>query len=182
MLTNSQSNQILLLANLAFGKSYLTRATLNSYDKSENIQIIVSGKNEEVLGFSVVMVLRPEEFSKYLFLNVESSTDQEWQGYRKMTIVNQEYQGKGIGSELIRKGEAFIQTKSKTVFSSIWCNGKEAKMTNLLDKNGYQFIEKRANYWKSDSLEKRYNCAICVAPPCKCAALIYKKNLTLVEQ
>ncbi|MFT6137334.1 MAG: putative AAA+ superfamily ATPase, partial [Salibacteraceae bacterium] len=77
MLTNSQSNQILLLANLAFGKSYLTRATLNSYDKSENIQIIVSGKNEEVLGFSVVMVLRPEEFSKYLFLNLESSTDQE---------------------------------------------------------------------------------------------------------
>jgi len=171
-----------MLANLAFGKSYLTRATLNSYDKSENIQIIISEKNEEVLGFSVVMVLRSEELSKNLFLDVELTTDEEWQGYRKMTIVNREYQGKGIGSELIRKGEAFIQTKSKTVFSSIWCNGNEAKMTNLLKKNGYQFLENRANYWKSDSLEKLYNCAICGAPPCKCAALIYKKNLTLVEQ
>ena len=171
-----------MLANQAFGKNYLTISSLNSYDSLENSQVIVVEENEEVIGFSIVMTFKQEELFKHLYIDLEIPAEESRVGYRKMTIVKPESRGKGIGSELIKKGEVFIQTKSKIVYSSIWCNGTEEKMTNLLDKNGYQFLEKRINYWKDDSLEKQYNCAICDAPPCMCAALIYKKNLTMFVQ
>lgn len=182
MLSILQLDQILQLAQAAFGKSYLNRETLLSFDASHNSKIILAEENEVVIGFSIVLTFKKEEFSKHLFIDAEQLPEEECLGYRKMTVIKPENRGRGIGAELIRKGEAFIQKNSNTVYSSIWCNGSEGKMMDLLEKNGYHCIDKSANYWSEDSLKKQYDCVICGKPPCKCAALIYKKNLILEVQ
>ncbi len=94
----------------------------------------------------------------------------------KQIAVTQQYQNKGIADQFIK--EVLIQTneQSDVTCCLAWRKGNNTSVKNLLIKNDFVHHITIDNYWKKDSINKKYNCAHCGLPPCNCSAEVYSKK------
>ena len=181
MLSHTEQNQILQLASMSFGDGYLTKKELVEYNKNANTKVLVEIQSKEIVGFSIVQVIAKAELKSYLFLDEnwckKQTSNSKTIGYRKMTAVKPNSQGTGIGKLLLERGDAFLAKQTKQIFSTVWQSENEAPMLSILQNSGYSIIDTVTNYWSEDSQEKKYKCQLCGEPPCKCSAIILKKEL-----
>lgn len=174
--------EILAIADQCIGSNYLTEEELLEYVEASNILVITSDLAHTITGFSIVCQLNTSSVLDRLFLSqhtIEERFDLDKKvGFRKITAVHPDHQGKGIAGRLFEQGEHFLQQECSSAFSICWTPypGKGRPIEQLLKKNGYQSWVEIPQYWKEDSLKKKYDCPVCGQPPCLCAATIFDKK------
>lgn len=181
MLSSNQINDILELSQVAFGDSYLTYEVLQGFIRNTNCEILLEEEQGKVIGFTIVLVVPKKERTKHLFLSPHwfkkhLNTQSEF-GYRKMTVVRKENQKMGIGKSLVYRGDKYLISRCTQILSTVWKNGKERKMKELLTSSGYTELETISNYWAMDSENNNYNCQFCGEPPCSCSAIVFLKDV-----
>ena len=178
LVEHNDINNIKKLVDEAFGLNYLSLQAITNHITSKNCYSFCLFDNNIFVGF--------------IFLKLHSTTsinncllkEREWflsyfKDYKIIAIVERiaivnEYRGKKLSNQLLNKALGFIQDKCAVVISVCWLKQELTPMAQLLKRNNFSPIKTVSNYWKEDSLEKEYNCAICGTPPCKCSAEIYE--------
>ncbi len=98
----------------------------------------------------------------------------------KTMAIDPLFQNQGYGTALTDARLKGIESMGiKTVFAIAWKTDQTINMFTILSKHGFQEVATLKNYWRADSLEKKYVCPACGGPPCTCDAVIFKKTSTL---
>ncbi|MBD79021.1 MAG: hypothetical protein CL840_08890 [Crocinitomicaceae bacterium] len=176
-MNSSLANQIIELADSSFGKNYLTKNELQYYSHDPNSKLVIESNNDELIGFSVLQILKTDELKQELYADPEW-VNQEFGnysniGYRKMTAVVDEHRSKGIARCLFDLGEAWLKEKVDVIVSAAWTKNDETPFSPLLESKGFVHLKTVRNYWKEDSLKRGFICPVCGDPPCLCDAKIY---------
>ncbi len=173
-------NAVLELSNIAIGQGYLTIASLNKYINSAKYIGFVVLRNGDLVGFTLIDLLTPLEVKKTVlkdhewFYTTLNSYDQIV--FIKQTVVSSKYSNQGIGSQLVQHSTKILNAKKNIHLSTVWQKENSGSMPKVLMKNGFLLSKIILNYWKNDSLVKKYDCPICGRPPCKCATEVWIKK------
>ncbi|RKX17147.1 MAG: hypothetical protein DRP35_11435 [Candidatus Zixiibacteriota bacterium] len=178
LLTADDFDDLLIIADELFGRSYLSKPELQSYIDDNTKIGIVAKINDKIIGFQLMQtsnldgimsfVLKEQQWFKEQFSNYSSI------GILKTLAVKNEFKNQGIGTLLTTKSIEILKKKSDCILSICWDKENDASVSNILEKYGMKQIRKISEFWKEDSLERNYTCKICGAPPCTCNAIIYK--------
>lgn len=90
----------------------------------------------------------------------------------KTVAVLPPFQRMGIGDALF--GASLKMAEAKGCSASLgygWLYNGSVPSSRLFEKHGFQKGAEITDFWFHDSLLKRYQCAICGAPPCRCSAV-----------
>lgn len=169
---------VLALSDEQMGKGFLSKPTLLKHINQTNYfgQVVV--ENGQVLGFSLMEIVERVQLAKQLksaekwFLAYFAAYEQL--GYRSLTAVAANAQGQGVGSCLVRAGLKMLSEKVSVVVCEAWQSKQpSANRSNVFLDNGYKALKVCPNFWKAESLQKKYTCSSCGQPPCQCTAVIY---------
>ena len=171
------SNQILCLSDASFGIDYLTAIELEGYYASCSSDIITLEKDGIIQGFSIVQVVSPEELKEILFCEIPKPIlELEKIGYRKMTAVSPEFQRIGVAKRLFESGNNWMKEHgAEVILSAVWIKKGKTTFGQMLVKQGFEPLVFAKNYWKNDSLKRKFICPVCGEPPCECDAMVYAK-------
>ncbi len=166
------------LSNLAFGVHYLPNSYFESFLTQKNRRAFVVFDNQQVVAFITTITCTSEKLKQHILkdserFNVETA---DKVGIIKQLVVKENYQQKGIATKLIKY---CLYNISATYYIYIaWKKAPFTPIIQLMNKNGFNATVTIQQYWKLDSLEKKYDCPIC-SNPCNCDAVIYitKKQL-----
>ena len=181
-LNKSHIKDILSLSDRILGKGYLTKKHLEEYLNSLNKKaFIVISKDNDPIGYLLFETLTNEEFIK------EILHEKEWfkeyiTDFTKIAIIKQiaispAHQKKGVASNLLLYIENKLLNTHDVICCCAWSFSNNTPMKKILLNNQFILIKKLDNYWKKDSENNKYNCAVCGEPPCTCSAMFYLKRL-----
>lgn len=172
--------QVLTITNSTLGANYLTVPYLNKYLNSNTYFAFVIIKDDEVIGFTSLVILTPKELKKTVLKEkdwfYELSKKYARIALRKQTIVHPNFIGKGYGSKLVELSSKLIESLCDFQLSTVWIKHSNNAMSTILLKNGFERTKTLHNYWKVDSLKYKYNCPLCGQPPCMCSTEVYRKK------
>jgi ribosomal protein S18 acetylase RimI-like enzyme len=166
----SQINQLLLIANTAFGENFITKTELETYINHPNKYLFIANIDDEIAGFITAEICNKTELQRNLLQQIDLSHNRMTVGWIKQVAVNPNHLRKGIANKLLNLAATVLNTKCDTLFCISWKKGELTPMSKLLEKNLFKLLQTVPNYWRNDSLAKQYTCTICGAPPCKCSA------------
>ncbi len=170
------------ISDIAFGSGYRSIQELQRLlDKPSGVSIIAR-EGQEVVGFANSLILTSLEE-----MEDEFKMDKTWirsklkphlpLAIRKGTVVQENYQGKGIGKQLFTKTQQILSTRGcKAIVTPVWMNGSERGVKTLLESMGYFPVARFDNYWTEDAKEKEYDCPVC-GSGCNCGMMLYIKLL-----
>lgn len=148
-----------------------------NFQRNTSLQDVDSG---QVVGFSVGAIFDQEELNSYLNISREDlplalqSADRV--GVLRTIAVDEQFEGRGIGTKLAEKRIQRIQQKGVTAFCAVgWEEDGNVNISGLMDYFGFEEELRIENYWKDESIENDYHCANCGEPPCTCSAVIFTK-------
>lgn len=147
---------IIQLSNTIFGNSYITEKELQIYVNSKSNFGIVAFNENTFCGFILYEIIAQKT------------------GLIKSIAVKEDFQGKGIATDLISK--AIIQLKETTTqIQAVTWHYPDNHLIKILKKHNFNLVKTIPNYWKEDSLKRNFECKICGKPPCMCSAQIWKR-------
>jgi GNAT superfamily N-acetyltransferase len=84
----------------------------------------------------------------------------------------------GIGSRLVsvRLDWARAQNIDDVICEAWVYPDGSTPAASLLRRNGFALVAEVADYWKLESVEQGYSCAIC-GTPCRCACALFRRSL-----
>ena len=167
---------IKLLSDIIFGNDYLSDNQVEEFLENPNYILTTVCHKERFIGVYIqfVTVLNDlDERVKKLLIDTLGWEENQKIIWHKQTFLAPAYQGMGIGKELVNRSEKKVEKFHLPHVSIIW-NYEGNKIIPLFEKTGYKKIANFPEFWKNDSLEKKYSCNIC-GLPCKCEALIMVK-------
>ncbi len=169
---------ILSISDLQFGKGFVDNKILQAYIDDENKYGLVAKINQEISGFILFAKYGIDAF-KSMILH-----EQDWfaSRYAKSTnvgviqtiAIDASFANQGLGTFLTQKGIEILSQYVDEIISICWNQHEQTSYSKVLEKCRFQFVKAIPNYWFNDSLQKKYHCKLCGAPPCKCQALIYE--------
>ncbi|MGB0887450.1 MAG: GNAT family N-acetyltransferase [Vicingaceae bacterium] len=177
-LNKSHLKSIVELSDITLGKNFLSTSYFKQYVNSAKHIGLILEKEKEIIGFSLIDILTPEELKKTVLTNSSWFYDIT-KAYtkialRKQTVIHPKYKNLGYGTQLVNLASTFITTELE--ISTAWKHPNNVGMIKILLKNGFKLKKSIPNYWQTDSINKKYHCIICGMPPCQCSAEIYIKK------
>lgn len=169
---------ILNICNEQLGDGFLSEAELQHYLDNETKFCHVVQHSNQVAGFSLMEISDKSIIAKKMrseeqwFLNYFAAYDKI--GYRSLTAVSNQFQGKGVASFLVEKGLHFLSQKTDVVVCDAW-KSETTHIGNILERNSYEVLKEVPQFWTAESINKQYQCGVCGAPPCECTAVIYAR-------
>ena len=143
---------------------------------------VVAKKNKGVMGFCLCKIIEGDSIRKHIpmpdkdlpdLLQTENSI-----GMIGIVATHAEYQGRGIGMQLVKNCLAeFAKREIPVVYSIGWHSSKGVNIGGILENCGFVKLTEVSNYWREDSLKRNYRCPDCGSPPCKCSAVVFAKSL-----
>lgn len=88
-----------------------------------------------------------------------------------------EFEHQGIAHQLVKQSIESVQSKCDIILSICWNKSGVAPFGKILEAFNFEVIKVFNEYWKQDSIDKKYLCAICGTPPCLCDATLYALNI-----
>jgi len=181
IIEESDFDQLLTISDKQFGDGYLKRDDLFSYLNDDSKIGIVYLNDNQVSGFSFSHIYSKETVHQ---LDLEG---QHWFkeayinkcpiGVIKSIAVDQSASGKGIGTHLAQVSIEELNKHTDCIISPCWQQGEHTPFANLLEKLDFNLVKTFEDFWKEDSLQKKYPCKICGAPPCLCKMLLYQNKV-----
>lgn len=165
--------QVLKLANHIHGAGYMSREELVSYvhksqDKNENASYVAL-LGEQVIGFRITLL--PETWKIDQWCTPEKwQIDKQHLAYFKCNTISEEYQGQGIGRQLLDLSlETLKKLGVKGGLSHIWMESPGNASFKYFTKAGGQTVKLHKNRWLEESKIANYICVRCNGP-CHCSA------------
>lgn len=181
-LNQNHITEIILLADDELGVGFLTKKNIINYLKCKNTFCIAAWSNGNLVGFSIIKILSSKKFiaknvlsQKSIFLKVLKS--EQSIAYRMHTVVKKNFQKKGIATALIHYAEQNIYKNVDLILSVAWVKNKQCLMEKTLIRNNFKKVCELNNYWRTDSIKKKYICSECKKIPCNCNAILFLKTL-----
>ena len=173
----------LSIADDVLGAGYLN--DLNDGEGLHEVKTKLAVVNGEVAGF-ITYNLEPPGFlaSSPKYEKAKFSTDlrsadkRSKMGHIRIVGVDQNTQGRGVGTMLIAAAEKhLIQLGAETILVFGWTSPKGTHIGGVIEKLGYDEIEEVSNFWTEESQQLNYECAVC-GTPCVCSVKIFKKSIS----
>jgi len=169
---------LLIIADNRFGSSYLTRRELQSYLANNNKIGFVAKTNQTITGFSLIQICDLNEIMSLVLCEHDWFKEQFASKYPigviKTLSVSEEFKNCGIGTALTNKSIKTLEKASGCLMSICWEHEKDTPFAKILEKLGMTLRRRISDYWKEDSLKKKYQCNCCGSPPCRCNVLVYQ--------
>lgn len=132
----------------------------------------------EIVGFCIGAVLDQEALRSYLLADEEDLPEglkhADTVGVVRTISVREEYQGRGIGTDLVGSCVDECQASGCGVVCSVgWEDDGEVNIGGIMQRLGFSKVDRYESYWHEDSLEKGYECETCGEPPCNCPAVLF---------
>ena len=176
-LTETDFPDLLIIADKQFGSGYLTRSELQSYAVNNNKIGFVAKTNDAITGFSLVQICGLNEMMSLVLCEHEWFKEQFSNKYPvgviKTVSVSDEFKNCGIGTALTNKSIKTLEKASGCLMSICWEQEEDTPFAKILEKFGMTLRRRISEYWKEDSLKKKYQCKHCGSPPCRCNVLVY---------
>jgi ribosomal protein S18 acetylase RimI-like enzyme len=173
---------VIAISDRLLGKNYLTidMLRISVSDNEDKHFGYIAVKNNEVIGFCLHSVFTNEEFKKTVLIPEEEIPKainySPIIGLLQTIAVKKQYQKQGIGTALVKQCISDLEEKSTPVITAVgWRSTKGVNIEGVLLNLGFVKMKEVKDYWKEDSLEKKYKCHDCGDPPCTCEAVIYAK-------
>ncbi len=163
-------NQIIAWSDRSFGRGYLNLHYLKALSKKA---IWITYRDADVLKAGALL-LKQTASEIPTSLQAKGLFNEELVLYRKFVIVDPSYRSMGISEYLMQE----IDEQSEEyplIYTSIWQKPGIEKYSEQLQTHGYERGELLENYWKEDSMKRKFVCATCQDIPCTCSARLYYK-------
>jgi ribosomal protein S18 acetylase RimI-like enzyme len=161
-------------ATLRLSESLLKRYFNNMYSGViPYSKIEVACNADDVLGFIAYDILYIDSYNP-----LHGKGTEFIQGKISVLLVDSLFRFRGIGSRLL--GAAcvnLIKSKCNIIVFPIRKYCRSDYIVELLNKFGFYAEDEIKEYWKYESLCKKYKCKVCGAPPCKCTAIMFIKKI-----
>lgn len=183
-LAKSHIPHIISIADNLLGKDHLNQEVLEkiSNGSPDYYCEVAIDSQSKIIGFSIGYITHP----KYIEEKMKITQDEIPRSIKYATkigiirtvVVEEKYQGYGIGSKLAESCIKELKKSGVQMICSIASkHNNSSNMDGILKNLGFKIIAEVPEYWSDDSIEKGYKCPICKVPPCECTAVIY--NLTI---
>ncbi|MCJ8292344.1 MAG: GNAT family N-acetyltransferase [Crocinitomicaceae bacterium] len=177
-LKEADFQDLLIIADNRFGSGYLTMGELQSYVANKTKIGFVAKTNQIISGFSLVQICDLNEIMSLVLCEhewfKEQFADKYPIGVIKTISVSEEFKNCGIGTALTEKSIKALEKASGALMSICWEHEKGTPFAKILEKFGMTLSRRISDYWKEDSLKKKYQCKYCGSPPCRCSVLVYQ--------
>jgi diaminopimelate decarboxylase len=177
-LEENDIEDVLSICNKQLGEGFLNETMLRSYLNNPQKFCQVIALEDRLAGFSLMEISPLEVVAKKMkseeqwFLNFFEAYPMI--GYRSLTAVGPEYEGRGVASRLVEEGLQFLSRKVAVVVCDAW-KSEYTHIGNVLQRNGYEALREVPHFWTAESINQQYDCEHCGPPPCECTAVIYAK-------
>ncbi len=181
----SHIQEIIHLSDIAFGQGYLSIEYLNKYiNSSKKIGLVALSENNVVIGFILAEFLTINDFL-YVVLEEKEWLNDFFQNCKNITLIHQvavayPFQNNGIANKLMNQIQNQTSYSNDIICCFVWVKEDFNPLIKILLKNDFHLIKKINNYWLNDSIVKKYDCALCGSPPCKCSAEIFIKKKVFI--
>lgn len=174
-------NQVLSISANEIGERFINDHQVSFFLENSKAKAIVAIVDNTISGFLFYQWCTVEEIKNYLL------TEPHWIsaqfgacdniGYINLVAVKKESQNKSIGKKLIQQAITELKKVSPVITSVVWKTDNPKHLGIILEKHGLKPILTVKDYWRTDSINKGYSCAVCGKPPCTCTAVIYSNIL-----
>ncbi|TDF37538.1 GNAT family N-acetyltransferase [Alteromonadaceae bacterium M269] len=172
-LTPEHFSAVIELGNQVHGDNYLDQAKCRDYYRRSIANEInaswVAFDGELLVGFRIT-------FAAENWKADEWCSPELWQlskdkiCYFKCNTVNPNYQGRGIGSRLLKlSSEDAAKQGSQAGLAHIWLASPGNSAFKYFSKCGGKVIKEHPNKWRQLAIEDGYNCPVCDVL-CSCVA------------
>ena len=184
-LDDNSIDEAIQICNQELGSGYLSAEYIQSLLNNENAYLVkAENSNSEIFGFGFCTILTHQELIDSLhpfqFKSLpENIKTEQVIGITNTITIKNEYKGIGIGSAIFKQFIAFFESKNIHLITAFAWKSKEGfNMEGIFKKHNFPIVKTIENYWKLDSIEKKYGCPSCGdLPPCLCTAVIFSKTI-----
>jgi GNAT superfamily N-acetyltransferase len=151
-------------------------ATLDAlFDDEVGVHGVVATDVEQVVGSGLVAVYPPAGVAEYFHIDMSEYTLAEWNGVLIAGVVKEEWEGRGIGTDLMRiRLDMLAENNIGAAFGTAWLRDDHVDSAALFEKCGFERLETVPAYYQQE--EPVRDCPDC-DETCECAAAIYRKQL-----
>ncbi|GHU81891.1 hypothetical protein FACS1894191_8800 [Clostridia bacterium] len=170
-------DEVLKLANEAFGENYMTSRQLSVFVGSES-SFYIAESDGRLAGYCIFIHETPGETAKHMDrvirLFPKACEPDTKVCYTKSMAIAGEYKSKGIAKKLFGRCLAeSVAAGMQIAWGSAWKIGEIVPMKPIFDNEGFSAIGEVPLAWYDN---EEYMCLHC-GGRCKCGAVIYYKEL-----
>lgn len=174
---------VLSVAEKQVGKRFIDHNWLKKFTRSRDAFGIVALTEHKmdtrrVTGFCFAQTLNIFSLHRHILLPQEQLAplfpSLKYIGYISLIAIDETEQNKGIGGAMLNDVSSRLLLRSEQLITVVWkAPGIQNNFGVLLEKRNWKPIIQVKEYWKEDSRKKKYHCAVCGKPPCRCCGVVY---------
>lgn len=146
------------------------------FDEEASAHGIVATEGETVVAYGIVLLLDREGTADYFDFGTADYPIGHINAVMHALAVDEEWQGRGIGSELLRLRLAIARdaVELDAALGNAWLRPHTVDTSVLFEKHGFECYEVvEASFRRTDGTR---DCPDCRPEPCECASAVYGKT------
>jgi RimJ/RimL family protein N-acetyltransferase len=145
------------------------------FDDNGGVAGIAITEGEAVVGFAVLMFFTPGGVEDYFSVSTEGYPIGEENAMFHAGVVDEYWEGRGLGSELMRLRLALIREAGggDAAFGKSWLRPDSVDSAVLFEKHGFERIDTIEDAYQWDDGER--DCPDCAPEQCSCTGAVYAK-------
>lgn len=143
------------------------------FDDDASVQGLAITEGETVVAFGVVMFLTATGVTEYFSVSTDGYPIGETNAVFHAGVVAQAWEGRGLGSELMRLRLALVREVGgvDAVFGKAWLRPHTVDSSVLFEKHGFERIDTIDHAYRTDA--DRRDCPDCAPDRCNCSGAVY---------
>ncbi len=167
------------LLNRTQGRDLFPIDYLDLRTHDENSFVVAAIKNESIISVGVAQLIHDFEFYLPFDSSITTELENKKVGSFSTLCVHEDYQGKGIGQKLSQLRLQWLREKKcEVVLGVSWVSLKAHTSDRVFEKLGFRKVRRVEKFFVQWSLKKPFICPTCGNPPCECAAIMYRLELS----
>jgi GNAT superfamily N-acetyltransferase len=172
------------------GENYILRDAFETYIYDDNnfsgkaAFIAQDDMTGDVIGALTAEIVSPQAFKASFLDSFDLAKelpdvqrlDGKCVGLIKSVAVVPQFQGQGIGTQLVKDAIKKLEEHGAEAFYSLGWVSKErgCHIQGVLEALGFRMVSQFDSFWYKDSIEHGYSCPSC-GHPCQCATRLFVK-------
>ncbi len=141
--------------------------------------VVGAFEDSQLIALGVAQIISTFEFYLPFDANIADELKNKKVGSFSTLCVHEDYQGKGIGQKLSKMRMDWVKKQNCEVVVGVsWVSGQANTSDRVFEKMGFKEISKVENFFVDGSFKNPFICPTCGEPPCKCAAIFYRLELS----